>query len=221
MITLHSYIFPLASLSRTSNAAGSAGVSTTSSSTVYTARAFVSHHRPSVHDHPSSTPSSHPSRVRDPSTARSNSHPTHPARQTYSDRARAIHPSVHPSVRLSLSLESSIHRARERAPHAPPPPSPPARPLAPPRRSTSSSSSSCAGDLDRDRDRAPVVPGGSSVCINRRVIIVYEHLTTPCIHQIRVRLMSKVGFIPPRSRPLDRKSSASSFACRWMVMPNE
>jgi len=210
MITLHSYIFPLASLSRTSTAAGSAGVSTTSSSTVYTARAFVSHHRPSVHDRPSSTPSSHPSRVRDPSTARSNSHPTHPARQTYSDRARAIHPSVHSSVRLSLSRIIHPSRARESTPRT---------------SSTVSSGASArsASSLDivvvvvvvcgrprpRPRPRARR-PGGSSVCINRRVIIVYEHLTTPCIHQIRVRLMSKVGFIPPRSRPLDRTSSASS-----------
>lgn len=171
MIALHSYIFPLASLSRTSTAAGSAGVSTTSSSTVYTARAFVSHHRPSVHDRPSSTPSSHPSRVRDPSTARSNSHPTHPARQTYSDRARAIHPSVHSSVRLSLSRIIHPSRARESTPRT---------------SSTVSSGASArsASSLDivvvvvvcgrpRPRARARVrrERGSSVFIINRRVII--------------------------------------------------
>jgi len=183
MITLHSYIFPLASLSRTSTAAGSAGVSTTSSSTVYTARAFVSHHRPSVHDRPSSTPSSHPSRVRDPSTARSNSHPTHPARQTYSDRARAIHPSVHSSVRLSLSRIIHPSRARESTPRT---------------SSTVSSGASArsassldivvvvvCGRSERDRDRASVVP--AVVCIYHQSSRDHPSYTNISQHDVSIK----------------------------------
>ena len=158
-----------ASLSRTSTAAVSAGVSTTSSSTVYTARAFVSHHRPSVHDRPSSSTPLVPPLTRPRSLDRALEFPTPPprARPTPIARARPIHPSIVARRARWMDGWMDGSREREHPTHAPsPPPSPPpspARPLAPPRRSTSSSSSSCADGRTDGRDGAPAVSTGSVV----------------------------------------------------------